>query len=338
MALNIKKESKLKSVINLTLIQLSLYLFPLIVVPYIVSRVGIEKYGNYMFFQTVVLILAVIVNYGFPQSGVRDIAVKKGLKYLNYEFSNIFYSKFFMTLVAILLGLFFLFFKKFNSDRFLYVTSLLLLIVNFLDMNFVYQGIEKLVVFVNLNLIGSILSLVMIFSVIKTKADYIYLPVVYSLPRILILIISVYVLYWRFGIYPADFLPRAIFKKLKKNLSLFVSNVFMLIYTRGTIVILGLITNGTYVGYYAIADQIVYAYSCIISKISTVFQPQVAQGFKHSLQAGIAKARENILAIASVALAGFAFTQVFSYEILTYCLKTMGYIQERFFYCFLRLL
>ncbi|MBI4656287.1 MAG: oligosaccharide flippase family protein [Elusimicrobia bacterium] len=321
MPLNIKKDSKLKSGINLIIVQFCMFFIPLLAIPYIVGRVGIEKYGAFIFFQAVMGLLSVIGSYGFIQTGVRDVANARTLRKLNYEYALIFYSKFFALLVAIFLGLILFLFDKFNSDKQLYAYSFLFLVVNFLDISFVYQGIEKLKDYVIANLVGNIFYLLSLFVFITDKSDYVYLPLALAIPRIIASLYSIIALYFRFKIAPAFFSFDGIARKIKEGFSFFMTNIFIIIYTRATVVLLGIITNNTYVGYYSIADQLVSAYSMIQGKVSTVYQPQIASAFRNNFSGGVSKAKENMLAISIIAIAGFIFTQFFAYDMLFFLFK-----------------
>lgn len=328
MLLNIARDSKLKSSINLIVVQISLYFIPIIATPYIVKKVGIENYGAFIFFQTVMQLLAVIGSYGFIQTGVRDIANAKTLRKLNYEFSNIFYSKFFALLVSALIGISLIFFDKFSCEKQLYTYSFLFLILNFLDTVFVYQGIEKLKDYVLAILIGNVVYLFAVFIFITRKDDYVYLPIVFVVPRIITAGFSLLALYFRFKIIPSFFSIRAVAKKMKDGFNFFMTNIFIILYTRTTVVLLGLITNNTCVGYYSLADQLFYAYSSIEGKVSSVYQPQIAYAFSNNFKDGVFKAKENILVISIMAIAAFMFTQFFSYEMLYILFKNNAQFSE----------
>ncbi len=316
MPLNIKKDSKLKSSINLIIVQFCLFFIPLLAIPYIVGKVGIEKYGAFIFFQTVMGLLSVIGSYGFIQTGVRDIANARTLRKLNYEYAQIFYSKFFVLLIAVFIGLTLFSFDKFNAEKQLYAYSFLFLVVNFLDISFVYQGIEKLKDYTIANLVGNIFYLSTLFIFITDKSDYIYLPLALAIPRIIASLYSIVALYFRFKIAPAFFSFDGITRKIKEGFSFFMTNIFSIIYTRATVVLLGIITNNTYVGYYSIADQLISAYSTIQGNVSTVYQPQIASAFRNNFKDGVSKAKENMLVISMLAIAGIMFTQFFAYDIL----------------------
>ena len=316
MTLNIKKDTKFKASVNLIAVQFGLYFIPLFTIPYIVKTVGIGNYGKYVFFQAVFGLLAVIINYGFIQTGVRDISTCRTLGEINSQYSAIFYSKLLGTVVAASIGAALYFHPEFYLERSLYIYSFACLLVFLLDTTFVYQGIEKLKDYVNLSMAGNIVVLVLLFIFVKEPGDYIYLPLVFSGPRITASIISMVLLFYRFGIVPCVFSARAIGEKLKSNLSIFATNIAAILYTRGTQIMLGLIAGKEYVGFYAIADQLVFAYSNIQGKISTVYQPQIAQGFKDDFFSGVKKARENVYIILLIATPGFLFTQFFAFDLL----------------------
>lgn len=316
MTLNIKRDTKLKSSVNLIAVQFGLYFIPLITIPYIVKTVGIGNYGKYVFFQAVIGFLAVIINYGFIQTGVRDVSVCKTLKEINAEYSGIFYSKLLGAIIATLFGLVLFLHPKFLEEQALYAFSFFSLLVFFFDTAFVYQGIEKLKDYVNINMVGNVAVLVILFVAVKKPEDYIYLPLVFAGPRVAASLVSIYLLYYRFKIIPNRPSISGVYLKLRSNFNIFAMNISVILYTRATQIILGLAAGNEYVGYYAIADQLVFAFSNIEGKISTVYQPQIAQGFKEDFNKGVKRARENIYIISLVAISGFLFTQFFAYDIL----------------------
>lgn len=328
MSIDIRRDSKLRSGINLIVIQLGLYLIPLVTVPYIVRTVGIENYGKYAFFQAVMGLLAVVGNYGFVQTGVRDISVSENIATVNLEFSNIFYSKFVAFLAAFVIGLALLSFSRFSAESELYIYSLLYLVPVLLDTSFVYQGIEKLKDFVNVNIVGSVATLLIMLWAIREEGDYRYLPAVFNVPRIIVYLISILLLYLRYRISPIKLDLAGVREKMRSNLNFFTSNIFIILYTRATSVFLGLFTNDTYVGYYTIADQLTYAYSNIQGKVSTVYQPQAIQAFKNGLLQGRALARESVLAVSIIAASGFLFTQFFAGETLSILFKAGAHHSE----------
>lgn len=321
MPLKIKKDSKLKSGMNLMIVQFALYFIPLVTIPYVVKTVGMGNYGKYVFFQAVMGLLGVIINWGFIQTGVRDISVCRTLEEINREYSHIFYSKLLALFIACAVGGALFLFGMFRDEWVLYSLSFLALPVIFLDTAFLYQGIEKLKDFVNISLAGNLCVLALLFIVVKKEGDYRLLPLVFFAPRIAAYLFSVYFLHYRFRIAPNVLSFGGVYEKLRSNFSIFATNVSAILYTRATQVILGVAAGTEFVGYYAVADQLVFAYSNIQGKISTVYQPQIAQGFKDDFNGAVIKAKENTCMIFLAAIAGFLFTQFFAEEILYFLFR-----------------
>lgn len=314
--INIKKDSKLSSSVNLAVIQLCMFAIPLIATPYIVSRVGIVGYGKFIFFQTVMGILGVIGNYGFMQTGVRDVANATTLPELNREFSRIFFSKAFTFAVSALAASMLFLFDRMTGEWTLYSFSFLFLVVNFLDVSFVYQGIERLKDFVFANLVGNVIYLFALFYFIRAEQDYVYLPVVFCVPRILASGFSLLALGWRFGIRPVFLKSGEVAWKIRYGFSFFLTNVFSMVYTKMNVILLGVIANNASVGYYAIAEQVVFAYCAIQGKVSTVYQPQISSAFERNFAEGVEKARENLTVVLLMSASVFLFVEFFSFDIL----------------------
>ncbi|HAO92845.1 MAG: hypothetical protein A2X99_08955 [Deltaproteobacteria bacterium GWB2_55_19] len=322
MLTDIKNDSKLKSGVNLIVIQLGLYALPLVTIPYTVKTVGIENYGKYAFFQAVAGLLSVVAGYGFVQTGVRDISMSEDLKCLNSEYSAVMFSKLMALAFSVIIALPLLFLRRFSSEPELFMYSLLTLVAVFLDTSFVYQGIEKLKDFVHMSLVGNIVVIVLLFALVRDESGYRLLPLVFTLPRVTAYLASIALLRVRFNISLS--LPgfRTVLKKMRVNFNFFVSNIFIILYTRATAVFLGVFAGDAAVGYYSLADQLTYAYSNIQGKVSTVYQPQTMQAFSDSLSKGREAARESIFAVSIMALSGFLFTQFFTEEILTVFFST----------------
>ncbi|MBP7653875.1 oligosaccharide flippase family protein [Candidatus Dependentiae bacterium] len=317
MSLKINRDSKLKTGIHITVIQLGLLVIPIVTIPYVVSRVGLEKFGLFVFIQSIMGLLAVIINYGFVQTGVVDIANAKSLRKLNFEYSNIFYSKtillFFCMLVSAIM---FFFIPKFNEESSLYTASLIILVFNCLDSSFVFQGIERMKDYMIFNFAGNFVVIILLFFFIRYQEDYIYLPLVFFGPRAAFAGAAMIYAALFFNIKPNLFFLKSVVKKLRKGFNFFATNIFSVLYTQTTSVILGFLGGNVSVGIYSLADKLCFAYTTIQGKIGVVYQPQVAQDFKLGLLQGTARAKENIFIMLLAAIPAFCFCQFFAEDIL----------------------
>lgn len=75
----IKKDTEKNTVANnyfaLLLIQVINFALPIIIYPYLVRTIKIEKYGLIMIGQSLAVFFTLIVDFGFNTSGTRQVAV-----------------------------------------------------------------------------------------------------------------------------------------------------------------------------------------------------------------------------------------------------------------------
>lgn len=310
-------ESKLKASLNLIIVQIALFLVPLFAVPYIVARVGIEHYGAFVFCQTIMGLLSVVISYGFMHTAIRDIAQCKTLRRLRHEFRIIFYARFAMLMVTAGIALSLLTIEKIAGEKTLYLYSFLYLFVTVFDLAFVYQGVEQLRDYAVLSLIGSGLVVILLVFLVRRTEDYVYLPVIFTVPRLLMSFVGVIWIQARLHIGLGRVHIRGVLDRLKRDLRYFISNMFMLVYTRATIVMLGILSTNVNVALYAIADQVIFAYSMIQGKVSTVYHPQIAKALQNALADGADKARESVQLMSLLSVTGVIFIEFFAHEILS---------------------
>jgi len=317
----IQADSKYKTSVHGIVTQFAILGIPIITIPYIISVVGIEKYGLFMFYQATMSVLSVIVHFGFYQSGVRDVAKCKTIKKLNYEFGTIFFAKILTTIIALLIALLFSSMDKYQEEPLLYLFSFTLLMSFSFDVTFVFQGIEKLRILMYLTLMANLVFLAMIFILLQSMEDFILLPVIYFIPKMLTSFFAFIYLKSKYAIYPMRVGCVSIVRKLTANLKFFYTNVLIILYTKMITVILGFTGGSVAVGYFSVAEQLVTAYMMLQGKISASFHPQIVRDFGLSIYDGIKKAKEGLLSILIFALSGFYFILFFSTEILTFFLK-----------------
>ena len=90
----------------LGILQFVRIIIPLIILPYLIRILGIEKYGIVIFAQTVVFYFMVVVNFGFEMSATKQVSINRNDKLkLSELVSAVVYIK---TILLILSGLVFI--------------------------------------------------------------------------------------------------------------------------------------------------------------------------------------------------------------------------------------
>ena len=118
---------------------------PLLITPYLIYICGLEKLGIVAIGQSVVYILIVFVDYSSYILGVKEISVnRENLPILERLFSTIYAAKFFLLIVVLLLTLILVtFIPYFNDYRMTIFYSLSIVIGQFINPTWFFQGTEN---------------------------------------------------------------------------------------------------------------------------------------------------------------------------------------------------
>jgi len=256
-----EKKTLLSNFFSLFVLQGANFILPLISLPYLVRVLGIEKFGLVMFAQAFIIYFIVIVDYGFNLSATRDISIhRKDREKLSLIFSTVMLIKIILIFFSLLLLSFIVFsFEKFEVNWELYYLTFGMVIGQALFPIWFFQGVEKMKYIAILNIIAKLIFTILIFFVIQSPKDYLYVPLLNSLGFIVVGLLSLYIIFSKFQM--KIIIPT--FSYIKKTFvgssSLFVSNVSVTLYTASNTFILGLFTNNATVGIYASIEKLVLA-------------------------------------------------------------------------------
>lgn len=263
--------------LSLIFLQGANYVLPLLLLPYLVRVLGTEKYGLVMFAQSLILFLTVFVDYGFNISGTREISINRAdRKAISNIFSAIMIVKIGLIATASLL-LFVVVesFARFNSDAQVYYLSFGVTIGQALFPVWFFQGIEKMKFVTFINILAKVISIVLIFILVKVRSDYILVPIFYSLGYITagvlgFLLCLKYIRLCR----PSQHLIKRL---LKDSTALFVSNFAASLYTASNVFILGLFTGNTIAGIYSSMEKLILAIKNVYVPLYQALYPWVAR-------------------------------------------------------------
>lgn len=274
---------------SLSTLQIVGYILPLITLPYLVRVLGPEKYGLIAFATAFVVYFQILTNYGFNLSATRDISINRdNNKKLSEIFSSVMFIKVMLAVLSfIILSIIVYIIPQFKINWQIYYLSFGGIIGNMLLPTFFFQGMEKMKFITILNVLSQVIFTISIFVFINNISDYLYVPLISSLGLIIAGILGLIVLYIEFDI--KFKLPT--FKSLKKQLiqgwHVFISLMATSLYTASNVFILGLLTNNTYVGYYAISEKIILAVVGLLSPISQAIYPYISRTVNKSKEKGL---------------------------------------------------
>lgn len=178
----------------LTIVKVLDFLIPLIVLPIVISRIGLELFGEFSLILSFFTFFISFGNFGFNIDGIKEIALYRDNEVeLHKVFSEIFSYKIVFSILAILL---FLSITNLNFENY-FIISLVFSVGIFFEifsLSFYFLAIQKLRFVSFIQISTKLIFGILIFFLVKNETDlfiYVILTVAaYVLNSIIIIIIS----------------------------------------------------------------------------------------------------------------------------------------------------
>ena len=264
------------------------YILSFLLVPYMLRTLGPANYGAIAFMQSVVAYFNLFIDFGFNLTAPRDLAQAE-----KSEIPQIF-STYLWAKISLWLGVsvFFIFsilliqhFTIYNFNFVLFVAVYTSVIGNVLFPIWFFQGIQQMRYITMINLIGRFFTIGCIFILVKVPADYIKAAFFLSCAPLVAGTVSLILIHNKFhGILRKPDVNN-IMAVIKKSKQIFISNLSVNLYTSTDVIILGLLTNNTIVGYYSGADKLIACIKRGISAINDAVYPYITRKFIESREA-----------------------------------------------------
>lgn len=254
--------------------QLLAILIPFITTPYISRILGVENIGIYSYTMSIVQYFMLVAMLGVSDHGNRSIAAKHESRFeISKYFWNI-YTIQLSTSICAIAG--YIFICHFLSPQYTYISILqsLYLISCIFDINWFFWGLEKFKITVTRNFFIKIISVILIFGLVKKPTD---LPIYVMIMAISTLISNV--ILWLFvrkeliWVRPST---KEIVRNLKPCLILFVPLVARSIFVYMDKILLGFLCPITQVGFYENSEKIILAPTSILTALGTVMLPKLS--------------------------------------------------------------
>lgn len=271
------KKSITKNYIYNLLYQIVTLILPLITTPYISRILGPENIGIYSYTISIVTYFILFGSLGIAMYGQREIAYLQDKK---DKYSKTFWEIFILRFITMIISMFVFYFSfASNGEYSIYYTILLLeMLANCFDISWFFQGLEEFKKTVVRNIVVKIISIVCIFTFIKTQEDlaiYFWIYILSTLIGNLSL--------WT---YLPKYLTKIkiknlnIFKHFKPTISLFIPQIAVQIYTVLDKVMIGtIIPEKTEVGFYEQSQKIIKMLLTVVTSLGTVMVPRMANTF-----------------------------------------------------------
>lgn len=247
----------LRNFASLSTLQAIIYILPVIILPYLFRVIGPAKFGLIAFAQAFIQYFMILTDYGFSVSATKEISIHRHRHHKVSEiFSSVMMVKLALAFISlVILGCAVYFIPKFRQDWLVYLLSFGAVLGYTIFPVWLFQGTEKMKHIADLNIVGGIVSAILIFVFVKGPEDFLLVPLIISSILIITGIWAQYIAFSQLGVsfrFPGYKSVRA---QIAAGWDIFISNVAINAYTTTRIFALGLLTNNTITGYYSIAEK-----------------------------------------------------------------------------------
>ncbi len=288
---------------------------PLFVMPFILFKCGEVGLGKVGVGFSCALILSGIIDYGSYIKGVKDISInRKNLIVLEKKFKSIYLSKLILLVgVFCFFSLCVLFVPFFSRDKSLYFFSSLIVLGQFINPQWFFQGIENFKWISIVNTVSKSIYILLILLFIEKKTDYVYANLFFGIGAIIGNSIGIL---WILRKYSFDFkkfdFNDAIFI-LKDEFSFSISQIFLSIYQFFPIILISYFGGDFMAGQFRVIDQIISLFKTYLNMFFYFVYSNICFELSKSKETGIKVWKQynglNFIIIFLTLLFFFAFSQ-----------------------------
>lgn len=240
--------------INLSFIQLVNLLSPLIIYPLLIKSYGLNDFGYILFHQGIIAFLAIVINFGFYITGVKDVSQCEG-KYSEVV-SNILTIKLGLWLVCLMLVLLSFFINIKNVEPELLLLCYFSTFYELLFVQWFFQGVDNLKWISLINVAGKLLLMLLFFVFINSDSSVYVAPTIYAFVNLLTGIFSFLLMV---KVYKIRYVKPSLYnltRYLKDSSPIFISNITVSIKDRLSTILIGYFLGMSSVAIYDLAIRL----------------------------------------------------------------------------------
>ncbi len=262
----------------LGLIHLANNALPLVVVPWLTSRLGPAGYGRYSFAIAVAWYFVLLADYGFNLTATRDIALTRHDRDAR---SRVFWTTMATKALLGLAGAFSLWalvatLPALRPEGPALCVAFLLVIGSVLTPVWYFQGMERLPALAGLSLVVGAASVPLTFAIVTSPRDMLLALAIPGLASVLTGVSCIAWLVARKDLSSPDLQPADIAANLRGGCLIFFSTAGVSLYTNTNTVVVGLVAGPSAAGFFAAADKVVRGLHGFLTPIARVAFPRLA--------------------------------------------------------------
>lgn len=307
-----KSRTKLfKNIFSLLILQVSNYIAPLLVLPYLGRVLGLEGFGYIAMILSLCSVLNLIVDYGFNNSGVPYVANNIGNK---SNVAKLITSVLFIRLCIVSLVVLVIYSVKSEVDVIHFTNELIFyiflsLLGQSLQTIYFFQGIEKMKLMTYAIVSSKLFYLIMVFILVKSDSDANKVILSLGISSLLGGVISFGLVFKEgYGFCKVNF--KELLSQVKLSFPFFISRAAVVIYTSASVLIVGGYGGRIQAGFYGSSEKLYQAAQSATSPLMSALYPYLVKNKDYSFFFKLIFSILTLISIVSV------FCIYFSSEIL----------------------
>ena len=249
--------SVMKNFFSLTFLKGLEYLVPLILVPYLVRSLGLERYGIVQTAVSFMYIFLVVTNFGFNYSAAREISVYRNDKEKASQIAGaiVLLKSVLMCISFILMLVIAYSLPTLKVELGLVIITFGFIIGDVLFPVWLYQGFEKMYYLSRFQIIARIVLFIGVLSLVHKPDDYLIYPSIYYGTQIIMALATLVFSNHLLGISLKMPTSEILKEQFLLGIRPFLSSVAQVLYTQPRVFYVSLISTKLITGTFAIADK-----------------------------------------------------------------------------------
>ncbi|MBC4012519.1 flippase [Morganella morganii] len=308
-----------KNIFYLFIVQGGQYLLPLIAFPYLVITLGPYNFGLLSLSIAIIQYIVLITDYGFNLTGTQQISINRNKqKNINLIFSSIIISKLILFFISIsLLYITVSSFKELSEIKYVVLCLIPFIIGNIIFPTWLFQGLEDMKWISLCSILAKLLTLPLIFLLVKTKNDILIAALLHGLPNIISGLLAIFIIRSKKIITSLVISTPNVCYQLKSSWHIFLSNSAISLYSNSLIVMLGYFSSPIYVGYFNTANTVKSAAQGLLNPIAQAIYPRISILMQQDRIKAIALIKKCFTFFVSITFLGSSFLYFLSDDIIT---------------------
>lgn len=262
---------------------------PLLVAPYLYTVFGAEGVGKIGVGMALSFFLIVIIDYGSDIIGVKDVSVNRDDKVKLGKILSTAYTARFFLLCAVLavMALIYCTVPYFSREKELFLLGLPILIGQFINPTWVFQGVENFKGITILTIASKIIYVAGVFLTAKNPGNYIYVNLWWGIGMIVANLIAFINLSSAYKITLGNTSKAEVIGFLKGNFSMVSSQLFLSLQLYSPIMLISFFTGDAMAGKYRIIEIIVTPFKTYIFLFFNYVYPRVCYLLEKNVKEGL---------------------------------------------------